>query len=131
MGSLLCIIWYVKHCFITTARYMRFWHGMGHRFPDIYSSLLSLVLPNAGHVVIQLFHFEINTCRCMSHNKFLASPCAPRASWQIYKCLLFWKKIEDHDVLLQHVLKQYILFRFFILTFWLFLGIWKICENKQ
>lgn len=26
----------------------------------------------AGHADVKLFHFVINTCRCMSHSKFLA-----------------------------------------------------------
>ena len=47
------MVLYIQHCHIMQSpcmllrrrAFMRFWHGMGHRFPEWYSSVLSLVFP--------------------------------------------------------------------------------------
>ena len=77
------MVLYIQHCHIMQSpcmllrrrAFMRFWHGKGHRFPEWYSSVLSLVFPGR-HVVVQLFHFVTNTCNyaalCLTINSRLS-----------------------------------------------------------
>ena len=78
--------------------FIRFWHGMGHRFPErfflVFCFISGFALPVTSS--FKLFIFVINTCTYTvgSHTINPRLPlCVPRASQQIYICLLF-ERIE-------------------------------------
>ena len=103
------MVYSVKHCFIMqipacgkTARFYAIltWYGI-HFSRVIFFLVFYLWFSWRVTSLLQLnciLYKYMYLCSCNSYNKFSASPCAPRASKQIYICSLLWKNREDYKL---------------------------------